>query len=198
MSEKIDTTIINDRYIESIGINLLRESEESLPGHKFKKIVPAMAFFCFALESKLNTYGSYVFTGGDWRRYTNSSLIGKCDWLFSRINVEITDAINIIRNDIIKMIEFRNSLVHSKPVNFQEERELIGLENFNEKYIIPKRPENDFMENYSIENANTFQETVRAFDHIWIYYSDKYFPDDGINRVMAASTAKVVKSGDVN
>ncbi|MBH0021129.1 hypothetical protein I6F40_12330 [Pseudoalteromonas sp. SWXJ133] len=192
MPEKIESTIINDRYISSIGINLLNEASDSLPGHAFKKIVPAMAFFCFALESRLNTYGSHVFEGGEFQRYTNSTLIGKLDWLFSRIKVEVTDEINDIRNDVVQMIAFRNSLVHSKPISFHEERELIGLENFNKKYIIPKRPDNDFMASYSIEYAEQFLNAVRILELIWIHYSDKYFPDYDPNRTIGASTAKIV------
>jgi hypothetical protein len=60
MTQTIETTIINDRYIESIGVSLIREAADSETGHAFKKIVPAMAFFCFALESKLNTYAVFV------------------------------------------------------------------------------------------------------------------------------------------
>jgi hypothetical protein len=192
MPKTIETTIINDRYIEAIGINLMKEAADSEVGHAFKKIVPAMAFFCFALESKLNTYGSHVFEGGEWKKYTNSTLIGKLDWLFSRISVDVTDEINEIRAHIVEMIEFRNSLVHSKPISFQEERELIGLENFNEKYIIPQRPESDFMASYSIENTEKFQNAVRVFELVWIHYSDKHFPDYDPNRTVGASTAKIV------
>jgi hypothetical protein len=192
MPKTIETTIINDRYIEAIGINLMNEAADSEVGHAFKKIVPAMAFFCFALESKLNTYGSHVFTGGEWKKYTNSTLIGKLDWLFSRISVDVTDEINQIRTHIVEMIEFRNSLVHSKPINFQEERELIGLENFNEKFLVPQRPESDFMANYSIENTEKFQNAVRVFELIWIHYSEKHFPDYDSNRTIGASTAKII------
>ncbi|UTW49698.1 hypothetical protein [Bacterioplanoides sp. SCSIO 12839] len=193
MSKTIETTIINDRYLEAIGINLISEAAAADPGHAFKKIIPSMAFFCFAFESKLNTYGSHVFQAKEWKKYTNSSLIGKLDWLFSRIKVDITDEINELRNNIIQMIEFRNSLVHSKPINFQEERELIGLENIDEKYIIPKRPENDFMANYSLENAESFQKSVCVFDAVWIHYSKNYFPDYDPSRVIGVSTAKVVQ-----
>jgi hypothetical protein len=119
-------------------------------------------------------------------------LIGKLDWLFSRIKVDVTDDIKDIREVIVQMIAFRNSLVHSKPINFQEERELIGLENFNEKYILPKRPESDFMESYSIENAENFQNAVRVFEKIWIHYSNTYFPDFDPSRVVGVSTAKIV------
>jgi hypothetical protein len=192
MKQTVESTIINDRYLESIAYSLLKEAKETPEGYIFKKLVPAMAFFCFTLESKLNSYGEHVFSDGEKKRYINSTLIGKLDWLFSRINVVMNDDIETIRNTIVLMIEFRNSLVHSKPVNFQEERELIGLENFAEKYIIPTRPKNDFMEIRSIENADNFQDAVYKFDLIWMHYSQIYFPDFNPQMVFGAPTAKVI------
>ncbi|WP_248915672.1 hypothetical protein [Pseudomonas moorei] len=60
---KIESRTSNSRYLESIGLTLLDEAKSTEPGYIFKKLVPAMAFFCFAFESKLNGYGDAVFTG---------------------------------------------------------------------------------------------------------------------------------------
>lgn len=53
---KIEGSIVNDRYLESIAIALYNEAKVEKDGYRFKKLVPAMTFYCFAMESKLNTF----------------------------------------------------------------------------------------------------------------------------------------------
>lgn len=92
--------------------------------------------------------------------------LGKLDWICNKIGVERCDAVEDIRVTIELMVRFRNSLVHSKIITTQEERELTGLEKYNEKFIRPKRSESDFMEIRSIENAGRFQEVGGAIEYM--------------------------------
>lgn len=111
----IEGVIVNDRFLESIAINLHEEAKQAKAGHCFKKIVPAMAFYCFTLESKLLTYGKAVFTKrSEYKSYTNATLSGKFEWLSNRLEVPNIEPIKKCKETILEMVAFRNAVTHSK------------------------------------------------------------------------------------
>ncbi|EKO3894521.1 hypothetical protein [Vibrio metschnikovii] len=72
---KIEGSIVNDRYLESIAMALYNEAKAENDGYRFKKLVPAMTFYCFAMESKLNTFGKEVFTKkSEFRKFGNATI----------------------------------------------------------------------------------------------------------------------------
>ena len=87
---KIEGSIVNDRYLESIAIALYNDAKVEKDGYRFKKLVPAMTFYCFAMESKLNTFGKEVFTiKSELKQYGNATIQGKFDWLLSRSQLHL-------------------------------------------------------------------------------------------------------------
>ena len=91
MKEVVESTFFNDEYLASIAVCLLKEIKSAREGQRFQKIIPSMAFSCFALESKLNSCGKTIFKGTELKRFMNSQLQGKTDWLFSRIEADTSN-----------------------------------------------------------------------------------------------------------
>ncbi len=189
---RIESRNSNSRYLESIGLTLLDEAKSTEPGYIFKKLVPAMAFFCFAFESKLNGYGDAIFSGQELKRYINSTIAGKFNWLCNRIGVERSDAFHELCNTIELMVTFRNSLVHSKIITIEEERELSELEKLNPRFIRPKTSDSDFMEIRSIENADKFQNVTVTLELIWSSYCIKNSINIGDDRGSLVSRARIL------
>lgn len=189
---RIESRTSNSRYLESIGLTLLEEAKSTEPGYIFKKLVPAMAFFCFAFESKLNGYGDAVFIGQELKKYINSTIIGKFQWLCNRIGVEGSDTFQELCKTIELMVIFRNSLVHSKIVTIEEERELSELEKLNPRFIRPKTSDSDFTMIRSVENAEKFQEVTTTLELIWSNYCIKNSIHIGDNRGSLISRARIL------
>lgn len=192
--EQVETRIVNDGHLSAIAYYLMSEVKETGLGEKFKKLVPSMAFACFALESRLTTLGGEVFEGSEFKKYTNATLIGKFDWLLSRMGIkdEELSQIQQMRDTIAEMVNFRNSVVHSKVISLTEERELIGLEQFDDRFILPSKSEKDFMTMYSEDKADSYLRVLTKLDYLWIVLNKRYFPAGIPVLVYSTSTAKKV------
>lgn len=190
---KIEGSIVNDRYLESIAIALYNEAKVEKDGYRFKKLVPAMTFYCFAMESKLNTFGKEVFTKkSELKLYSNATIQGKFDWLLSRLGVDAEELVEPHRETIADMVSFRNSVVHSKSIDFEEERKLIGLEQFGDRFVQPPKHEKDFMAQRSLENCNSYKKALEFLDTVWFVQSPKFFGSIDCHRGSGFSRARVV------
>lgn len=175
----IEGVIVNDRFLESIAINLHNEAKDAQDGHRFKKIVPAMAFYCFMLESKLLTYGKAIFIKkSEYVKFINCTLLSKFEWLLKRLNVPEDDIILNSKTKVSEMVAFRNAVTHSKNIDVKEERELTGLELLDDKFIRVFDNENDFMASSTLDKLNDFSEVIWILDQIWFVYGKKHFNDD--------------------
>ncbi|MDF4741849.1 hypothetical protein P3545_02855 [Vibrio parahaemolyticus] len=190
---KIEGSIVNDRYLESIAITLYNEAKTEQDGYRFKKLIPAMSFYCFAIGSKLNTFGKEVFkTKSEFKSFGNATIQTKFDWLLSRLKVDADDLVDPHRQTVANMVTFRNAVVHSKNIDFQEERELIGLEQFGDRFVRPPAHEKDFMALRSLENCEKFKQTLEFLDHVWFVQSPKFFGSKDFLRGNGISKAEVV------
>ncbi|MFM2660088.1 hypothetical protein AAFX15_07955 [Vibrio chagasii] len=190
---KIEGSIVNDRYLESIAIALYNEAKAEKDGYRFKKLVPAMTFYCFAIESKLNTFGKEVFTKkSEFRKFGNATIQGKFDWLLSRLGVDAEELVEPHRETVANMVLFRNSVAHSKSIDFEEERKLIGLEQFGDKFLHPPKHEKDFMSQRSLERCESYKKALEFLDTVWFVQSPKFFGSVNFSRGSGFSSAKVV------
>lgn len=189
----IEGVIVNDRFLESIAINLHNEAKEASDGHRFKKIVPSMAFYCFALESKLLTYGKAIFTvKSEYSRYTNATLQGKFKWLLNRLNTPECEEIKKHKVTVLEMVAFRNALTHSKNIDITEECELTSLELFHDKFVSVFDSEKDFMASSTMEKLNSFSEVIWILDLVWANYGKKHFNGDFSSLLVSSTRAKVI------
>lgn len=200
----IKSYIINDRYLSSIAVSLLREAKNEEPGYQFKKTIPSMLFFCLTLESKLNTYGKILFSK-DYKDFKESShLKRKVRWFLRRLGVyknksrsnEDKIFIDKFLEGIDIMVDFRNSVVHSKNIEEKSERELEGLEKKSYKFISMPKLDKDFMTIYSIEMCEMFQETLSNFETIWYIESQKKFPDYDFKKLYGISHSEIIEVED--
>lgn len=190
---KIKSVIVNDRFLETIAINLHDEAKVAREGHRFKKIVPALAFYCFTLESKLLTYGKAVFTKrSEYRSYTNATLYDKFVWLLNRLNTPEIDAIEKCKTVVADMVQFRNALTHSKNIKTEEERELIGIEKFDDRYVHVTSNDKDFMTLSTLEKLDGFYEAIYMLDKIWLIQGRLHFNGDTGSLLVNMSRAKVL------
>lgn len=189
----IEGSIVNDRYLESIAYALHEEAKVEKDGYRFKKLVPAMTFYCFAMESKLNTFGKEVFTvNREFKQFSNATILGKFDWLLSRMGADASDVIEPHRETIAHMVAFRNSVAHSKNIEFQEERELIGLEQFGDRFVSAPKHEKDFMSQRSLETCERYRVALDFLERAWFILSRKYFDTFDPSRGSGISRASVV------
>ncbi|EIX9082199.1 hypothetical protein MLE32_000486 [Klebsiella aerogenes] len=189
----IEGVIVNDRFLESIAINLHNEAKEAPEGHRFKKIIPSMAFYCFALESKLLTYGKAIFTvKSEYGRYINSTLQGKFEWLLNRLNTLECEEIKKHKATVLEMVAFRNAVTHSKNIDIREERELTGLELRHDKFVRVFDSEKDFMASSSLEKLNSFSEVIFFLDLVWANDGKKHFNGDFSSLLVSITRAKVI------
>lgn len=189
----IEGVIVNDRFLESIAINLHNEAKDAQDGHRFKKIIPAMAFYCFTLESKLLTYGKAVFDEkSEYKRFINCTLLGKFEWLLNRLNVPDDELIQNSKAKISEMVAFRNAVTHSKNIDVKEERELIGFELLHDKYIRVYDSEKDFMASSTMDKLNDFSETLWILDQVWMIYGRKHFGGNFNSLLVSHTRAKAI------
>lgn len=189
----IEGIIVNDRFLESIAINLHNEAKVAKDGHRFKKIVPSMAFYCFALESKLLTYGKAIFTiKKEYKSYVNAPLSGKFTWLLNRLETPDNEIIQNSKTTVAEMAAFRNAVTHSKNIDFREERELIGLELLHDKFVKIYDSENDFMASSTLEKLEDFSKVILALDKVWFIYGKKHFKGDFSSLFVNSTRATVI------
>lgn len=188
----IEGVIINDSFLESIAINLHEEAKQAIDGHRFKKIIPAMAFYCFTLESKLLTYGKSVFPKAQYKKYLNATLIGKFEWLSNRLKVPNVEPILKCKETISEMVAFRNAVTHSKNIDYKEERKLIGLELFDDRFVTIYESENDFMASSTLEKLDAFSKAIMILDRVWFIDGKKYFKEQLSSLPIHSTRARVI------
>ena len=181
----VESYLNNDIFLISIAHTLFEEAKNEKPGYIFKKTIPAMLFYCLALESRLNTYGKVLFSQ-DYKKFTESShLKKKVRWFLRRLGAyenesESEENKKIVEDLLVNvdiMVDFRNLVVHSKSLYYAETRELKGLEILADKFISKPRLQNDFTTLYSIERCEIFKNTVSNFEVIWCVKAQQLFPD---------------------
>ncbi|WP_323169497.1 hypothetical protein [Pantoea agglomerans] len=189
----IEGVIVNDRFLESIAINLHEEAKHARAGDRFKKIIPALAFYCFTLESKLLTYGKAVFTKrSEYRCYTNATLPVKFEWLTNRLEVPDVEPVQKCKITISEMAAFRNAVTHSKNINVKLNRELTGLELFNDRYVRIYDDEKDFMASSTLEKLNEFSQAIWILEQVWMIDGKKHFKGDCASLLVGMTRGKVV------
>ena len=181
----VESYLNNDIFLISIAHTLFEEAKKEKPGYIFKKTIPAMLFYCLALESRLNTYGKVLFSSNYKNFRESSNLKEKVRWFLRRLNayeneLESEENKKFVEDLLISvdtMVDFRNLVVHSKSIHYVETRELKGLERLTDKFISKPRLENDFTTLYSVERCEMFQNTLTNFEMIWYSKAQQLFPD---------------------
>lgn len=162
---KATRTLYRDSYLHTITLNQLEKAKAEQDGHRFRWLIPAMAFSAFRVEALCNIYGSSLFP--HWEHYESSSFIGKVVMISEFLKIEV-DFSREPWQTLNQMKRFRNALVHLKPITITETFEVPeGLPN---RYCLPSSRGNrqDLMGFSSVENAEKFDSVATELDMVWM------------------------------
>lgn len=165
---RVKRKIFEHNYLGSIAINQLAQAKKEEDGHKFRWLIPSMAFSVFHVEALCNIYGSQLFP--HWDHFESTSFIGKIAMISEFLKIEV-DFSRQPWQDLNKMKAFRNTLVHAKPQSVSEVHEVpIGLP----ERLAPFPKDKKSIRSYSsIEAAERFEKVAEELELMWIHAASR-------------------------
>ena len=160
---KITRTIFEHGYLASIAMNQLRQARIEDDGHKFRWIIPSMAFSVFRIEALCNIYGRKLFP--HWDHFESTSFIGKIAMISDFVKLKV-DFSREPWQTLNTMKTFRNALAHAKPQIASVVHEV--PEDYPER-TLPFPDSNKTIISYSsIENAERFDKVAGELEILWL------------------------------
>lgn len=160
---KVKRGIFEHNFLSSIAINQLSRAKEEEDGHKFRWLIPSMAFSVFRVEALCNIYGSQLFP--HWYHFESTSFIGKIAMISEFLKIEV-DFSTQPWQDLDKMKIFRNTLAHAKPQSVSEVHEI--PEGVSERLAPLPTGKRTIMSYSSVKNAERFEEVASELELMWI------------------------------
>jgi hypothetical protein len=165
---KVTRTIFEHFHLSSIASNQLERAKAEDIGHKFRWIVPSMAFTVFKVEALCNIYGNQIFP--HWQHFESTSFLGKIVMISEFLQIKVDFSAQPWQ-DINAMKNFRNILAHAKPKNVHRTTE-IGLELPDKLAPLPEHKDS-ILSYSSIENAERFEKAATELELMWIHATNK-------------------------
>jgi len=165
---RVKKTVFEDRYLNTIAINQLKQAHNEEDGYKFRWLVPAMAFSVFRVEALCNIYGSQLFP--HWTHFESTSFIGKIAMISEYLDVEV-DFSKEPWQTLNRMKTFRNTLAHAKPQKISEVHEV--PENLPDNAVPYPEEKKTIMSFSSFENAENFGRVATELDGMWMFHAEK-------------------------
>lgn len=163
---KVTRKVYEHGYLASIAKNQLNQAKNEQDGHKFRWIVPSMAFSVFRVEALCNIYGSHLFP--HWDHFESTSFIGKIAMISDFLKIKV-DFSTQPWQTINKMKNFRNALAHAKPQRASETHEV--AEDFPERLLPFPEEKKTILSYSSVENAELFDKVATELEMLWMYNS---------------------------
>lgn len=160
---KVTRTVYEHGRLASIAMNQLNQAKLEQDGHKFRWLIPSMAFSVFRIEALCNIYGRRLFP--HWDHFESTSFIGKISMISEFVKLEV-DFSREPWQTLNKMKSFRNALAHAKPYTSSEEHEV--AEDFPERLLPFPKPKKTILSYSSIENAERFDEVADELEALWM------------------------------
>ena len=160
---KVERNIYEDLYLESIALNQLEQAKTEEDGHRYRWIIPSMAFSVFRVEALCNIYGAQLFP--HWTHFESTSFIGKIVMISEFLNIEVDFSVEPWQT-LNNMKRFRNALAHAKPQKVSEVHEV--PENRPERLVPFPKDMKTIMSYSSIENAERFVEVATELEMMWM------------------------------
>ncbi|HEE9765069.1 MULTISPECIES: hypothetical protein [Pseudomonas] len=161
---KVTREIFEHNYLGSIALNQLAQARNEQDGHRFRWILPSMAFSVFRVEAICNVYGRKLFS--HWDHFESTSFIGKITMIseFLKIEVKFSEepwqTLNLMKS-------FRNALAHAKPQKAFEIHEV--AKDFPHKLLPYPKSKKTILSYSSIENAERFDEVATRLEVMWMH-----------------------------
>ena len=161
---RVKRNVFEHGYLGSIASNQLSQARKENDGHRFRWIIPSMAFSVFRVEALCNIYGSQLFP--HWDHFESTSFIGKIAMISEFLKIEV-DFSRQPWQDLNKMKSFRNTLAHAKPQIVSEIHEIPKCA--PERSAPFPKVKKSFLSYSSIENAERFHEVATELELMWIH-----------------------------
>lgn len=160
---KVTRNVYEHGYLASIAINQLNNAKKEQDGHKFRWIIPSMAFSVFRVEALCNIYGSHLFP--HWDHFESTSFIGKIAMISEFLKVKVDFSIEPWQT-LNKMKSFRNTLAHAKPQKATATHEV--PEDYPERLLPFPEEKKTILSYSSIKNSERFDEVADELEMIWM------------------------------
>lgn len=161
---KVERNIYEHGYLGSIALNQLKQAKAEEDGHRFRWIIPSMAFSVFRVEALCNIYGGQLFP--HWTHFESTSFIGKIAMISEFLNIEVDFSAEPWQT-LNNMKRFRNALAHAKPQKVSEVHEV--PESCPERLVPFPQDKKTIMSYSSIENAERFEEVATELEMMWMH-----------------------------
>lgn len=170
-TKNVKVTVSNSdtMMLSSVALNQIEQAKLEQAGHKFRWILPSMAFSTFSVEALCNLYGQELFKK-HWKHFESSSFLGKVIMISEFLEIEV-DFSKEPWQTINEMKDFRNELVHAKPSKSTEIYENIPAERPNSFLLLPKTK--SIADKISIKKAEKFVNVYSELQMLWIHATDR-------------------------
>lgn len=161
---KVQRNIYEHGYLGSIALNQLKQAKAEEVGHRFRWIIPSMAFSVFRVEALCNIYGGQLFP--HWTHFESTSFIGKIAMISEFLNIEVDFSAEPWQT-LNHMKRFRNALAHAKP---QKVTEVYEVPESHPERLVPLPQANKTIMSYSsIKHAERFDEVATELEIMWMH-----------------------------
>lgn len=163
---KVTRVIFEHGYLASIAMNQLTQAKSEEDGHRFRWIIPSMAFSVFRIEALCNIYGRKLFP--HWDHFESTSFIGKITMISDFLKLKV-DFSREPWQTLNTMKTFRNTLAHAKPQSASEVHNV--PEDYPEKLLPFPKSNRTIMSYSSIKNAERFDQVADELESLWMHNS---------------------------
>ncbi len=161
---KVTRVVYEHNYLASISANQLNQAKKEQDGHRFRWIVPSMAFSVFRVEALCNIYGRHLFP--HWEYFeSSSSILAKIVMISEFLKLKVDFGVEPWQT-INKMIKFRNALAHAKPKELSETHEVDS--DYQERFLPFPKEKGTILSYSSIENAEKFESVIDELELLWM------------------------------
>jgi hypothetical protein len=161
---RVTREIFEHRYLGAIAANQLARAKEEQDGHRFRWLVPSMAFSVFQVEAICNVYGRKLFP--HWEHFESTSFIGKITMISEFLKIEVDFTAEPWKT-LNTMKSFRNALAHAKPQKVSVVHTV--TENYPNRLLRTPGSNKTILSYSSIENAERFEEVASDLEMHWVH-----------------------------
>ena len=163
---KVHRDVYEDKWLATIAVNQLSQAKSEGDGHRFRWVVPSMAFSVFRVEALCNIYGNQLFP--HWGHFETSSFLGKVVMISEFLKIKV-DFSTQPWQSLNEMKNFRNTLAHAKPKKISAIHEI--PEHLPDRLAPFPKDKKTIMSYSSIESAERFIEVADELDWMWSSHS---------------------------
>lgn len=162
---KITVNSSDQMLLSAVAIHQLEKAKKEEDGHRFRGILPSMAFSTFSVEALCNLYGQELFEK-NWKHFESMSFVGKVILISESLGISVDLSVEPWQT-INEMKNFRNELVHTKPLKATRTHENVP-EDFPNR-LLPYPESKSIANKTSVKTAEKFYEISSRLEMMWFH-----------------------------